>query len=123
MVAKKILLLVYVCCALLFMQFSGIHIHIDLDSSDKASIHQLNLYDVKDHVSDHDTDIDLDIFELNTNWSKVFQYFVVSAFLLLGVFAAGKYFWPPPLLKRKLARKYFWRPVLRAPPKLSCKNL
>ena len=118
MVAKKVLVLVYICSALLFMQFSGIHIHVDLDSLDNAGAHHLNLYDLKDHVSHHDADIDLNIFELNTNWSKIFQYFVVTAFLLLSLFVNGKYFCPPPLLKRKPARKYFWRPVLRAPPKL-----
>ena len=118
MVAKKILVLVYICCALLFMQFSGIHIHVDPDSLDSASAHHLHVYDLKDHVANHDADIDLNIFELNTNWSKIFEYFVVTAFLLLSLSVSGRYFPPPPLFKRKPARKYFWRPVLRAPPVL-----
>jgi len=120
MSTNKTLFLLYVCTALLFMQFSGIHIHVDLESSDETVTHNLNLYDIEDHVSahDHQSSIDIDIFELSTSWSKIFQYFIVTVFLLLCFFLTGKHFFPPPLAQFKFTKRHYWRPILRAPPPL-----
>jgi hypothetical protein len=120
MYPKKTLFLLYICSALLFMQMSGIHIHINLKSSGEPVTHNLNLFDLNDHNSahDHESNIDVDIFELSTTWSKIFQFFIVTVFLMLALIRLGKYAWSPPSLPFNTRHKHFWRPVLRAPPTL-----
>lgn len=101
------------------MQLSGIHIHIDLEPT-KEITRNLNLYDIGDHVSghDHDTSIDINIFELNTSWSKVFLFFISTVALLISFYNIGRYLCPftPSILRYD--RNHFWRPILRAPPQL-----
>lgn len=105
----------YIIGALLFMQWSGIHLHINIDSSD-AVPHLSQLHGLDQEHDEHESDIDVSLADISTSWFKLVQFFIVSALILFGLPAKSQTLRPPPLLRHFNSKHSYRRPVLRAPP-------
>jgi hypothetical protein len=115
MFVNKFNLVIYMCITLLFTQWSGLHIHIDMDSLDSSShISKLHGFDVDEH--DHGSEVDVELQELSSSVYKLIHLFVLVVFIIV---AANLFAWsiiPPPSKLPFYRRLDYWRPILRAPP-------
>ena len=114
------LLIAIMCLSLLFMQLSGLHLHVSAGNHSGA-LHGTHLHnaDFDGHGRDHDADVDISPFEPGTASSKLIPFLIALVFVLLSVVWASKMVWPPLVEHITLRGRYYWRPPLRAPPEHS----
>lgn len=108
-------LVIYMCSALLFMQWTGTHLHVDIGSHDFAP-HASQLHGLDPHDDDHGAEVDVQVFELSAGWFKLIQFFVFTVLLLLTAVIVGQAILAPKFQYSSYQRPSFWRPILRAPP-------
>jgi hypothetical protein len=121
MMSKKgVYFVIYMCSSLLFIQWSGMHMHSsanDLDNSLHTSY--LHGFDTDHHsheVGYHENDVDIDLFEINHSWTKQIQFFILIAIVLIANLNFFTFIRPPPLSRISLYIFSYLRPILRAPP-------
>lgn len=108
-------ILVFVCAALLLIQFSGLHQHVGTQGV-YSDTHGTHMHDLNAGAHDHDTNIDVGFFELSVPWSKLAPFLIVLMAVLFITSRTTQSVtfshcqWLKP---RKRSR---WRPPLRAPP-------
>lgn len=116
---KSLFIVFYMSIALLFMQWSGLHLHIGADEhANTLHVAHVHGVDLDDHGHDHEADIDVSLFELSTNWFKQIQYFLLlTVALVIGV-TVSFVVWSPPFINPIYHSRSYWRPILRGPPTL-----
>lgn len=108
-------ILAFVCISLLFVQFSGLHQHVNTQGLD-SGIHATHVHVVDPDHHDHAADVDVSFYELGVTWSKIMSFLVVLALTLL---ITGRATESISFLYNHLlhpCRRSRWRPPLRAPP-------
>lgn len=108
-------IILYVIVTLLFMQWSGIHLHVNTHTHD-APPHLSHLHSLDHQQDGHKQDVDVDLADISTSWFKLLQFFMLSAFILLCLSLSEKSLRLPPFLQRFHSKQSYWRPILRAPP-------
>ena len=105
------------CLSFLMITLSGFHLHADDGGHGDAVSHTHDVHQVFDHDLDqHETHIDLQVFEPATGFSK-FETFVASSPIPeLATQATAEMRWPddPPVAVSY--RDFRLRPFLRGPP-------
>jgi hypothetical protein len=78
----------------------------------------LHGFDADHHSNevDHHDDVDINLFELNLNWNKQIQLFILIAITLIASLNFATFTIPPPLNRISLYIFSYLRPILRAPP-------
>ncbi len=118
---KSVLVVIYMCLSLLFIQWSGLHFHVNMGDEVNA-LHTTHVHGIgsHDHHNDHnhESDIDVSLFELGTNWFKQIQYAIVLTVALILAVTSVIVVWPPPFQSQFYSRFAYWRPILRGPPTL-----
>ena len=112
---KHLTLIIYICIALLTMQWSGLHLHVDMDAKD-SSPHISKFHGLATDGHDHEADAEVQLFELSASWYKLIQFFVLTTLVLFAANIFTRMNLPPPFRHYLYQRHHFWRPVLRAPP-------
>ena len=116
---KTTFVAVYLCIAFLFVQWSGLHLHINIDGHSNAlhvsHVHGIDLED-HGHGHDHNTDIDVSLFELSGNWFKQIQNVLIFTLTLILSVTTTILVWPPSFNNTLSQRHAYLRPVLRGPP-------
>lgn len=108
-------LIIYMCIALLSVQWSGLHLHVDMDAHDSSShISKLHGFDADKH--DHESDVDVQLFDLSSSWYKLIQYFILATLILYAASLFSRVNLPPPSKHYCYNKYHFFRPILRAPP-------
>jgi hypothetical protein len=110
---KILFIVVYMCSALLFMQWSGMHMHASMDGHDSA-LHESHLHGFG--ADDHEADVDINLFEISTGWFKQIQFFLSLAILLIALVSFTIVIRPPPCISSPHYQQSYLRPILRAPP-------
>ena len=119
MMRKKVVYLVlYMCSSLLFMQWSGMHMHSSINEH-ASSLHTsyLHGFDTDHHSNDadHHDDVDINLFEVNHSWNKQIQ-FIIIAILLIANLNLVTFIRSPHSNRISLYIFSYLRPILRAPP-------
>ena len=115
MLENKSILITYMSIALLFVQLSGLHLHVGVDSLDSSS-HISKLHGLDDDEHDHGIETEVDLFEVNSSTYKLVHLFLLAVFIIVAVNLATRLYIPPPSNRTLYRRLDFWRPILRAPP-------
>jgi hypothetical protein len=108
-------LIIYMCVALLSVQWSGLHLHVDLDAHDSTP-HISNLHGFDTDKHDHEADVDVQLFDLSSSWYKLIQFFILATLVLFVASIFTRANLPPPSKHYCYHRYHFLRPILRAPP-------
>lgn len=103
--------------ALLSMQLSGLHMHVN-PQGDSGELHGSHTHghDPDPIGHDHSLDIDVPVLELGATWAKILTFLIPIVALLLSVVWVLQSIWSPPRIPQFLQRRSHWRPPLRAPP-------
>ena len=118
----NVTILITICVSLLFIQFNGLHQHLDINDSD-AAIHGTHVHGVtpdshgvSPDTHDHSEEVDASFFELGVGWSKIMPFLImlVLSVLVISMTACSVIFSYCHFLS--LRRRSRWRPPLRAPP-------
>ncbi len=114
-------LVVYMCLALLFLQWSGMHFHVSTeDYASELHIGHIHTLDLHDHDHDHHASgFDVSLFELAANWLKQIQNIFTFTLVLILFVSSAIVVWSPPFKNILYQRHTYLRPVLRGPPALS----
>ncbi len=104
-----------ICVALLSVQLSGLHMHINLQGDD-GEPHTTHVHESDPDGDDHSDDIEVSVFELGSAWAKVMVFIMPVAVVLLGITWLVQAPWPFLVQRLTLKRSARWRPPLRAPP-------
>jgi hypothetical protein len=115
MISARTSVIALFCLALLGIQLSGSHLHVNLQG-DSGGLHGSHVHDSHSDGHDHSADVDVSVLELGTIWSKVITFLVPIAMMLLGIVWVIQTIWPAPRPRLSLLRRTRWRPPLRAPP-------
>jgi hypothetical protein len=97
------------------MQWSGIHLHVNLHSQD-ATPHLSQMHGLEHQHNDHQHEVDVDLADISTNWFKLLQIFIVTALILLCLSLSYKTSRLPYFSQHLHNKQSYWRPILRAPP-------
>jgi hypothetical protein len=103
------------CGALLSMQLSGLHMHVN-PQGDSGDLHVSHVHDAEPDGHSHNADVDVSVFELGTTWSKILTFLLPIVVMLFGIVWVLQTVWSPPRVQLSLQRRSRWRPPLRAPP-------
>ena len=118
--AKALFIVIYMCSALLFMQWSGLHLHVGMDEhANTLHVAHIHGVDLDDHGHDHDADVDVSLFELSASWVKQIQYFLTLTVALIICVTVSIVVWPPPFRNPLFNKHSYWRPISRGPPVFS----
>lgn len=108
-------LAIFITIALLFLQWSGLHFHVDMKEQANP-LHVLHIHHIDADSDDHDCGKDVSLLELAGGWFKQIHY-VLFAAITLALFSIVAYFIrQPPPYHHHYHRQAYWRPILRAPP-------
>ena len=103
------------CFCLLFLQLSGLHLHVDALGGD-AGVHGTHAYQEISSDHDHSAEVDVELLEqLGISWSKLIPL-ISQVILLLAALWIVRPLLSPPLKLGKARSRHHWRPPLRAPP-------
>ena len=107
------------CFSLLFIQWSGMHIHSSVNDQDSA-LHTAYLHgfdaDHHDNEAEHHDDVDINLFEINQSWNKKIQFAIIIVILLIAILNLVTFIRSSPLNRISLHISPYLRPILRAPP-------
>jgi hypothetical protein len=102
--------------ALLSMQLSGLHLHVNSDGA--GGLHGTHVHetDSDGHGHGHEHDTDVSLFELGTSWGNL-VLFLPPLFIMLTFVQSGRSVWMliADTFQHRRHRSR-WRPPLRAPP-------
>ena len=113
--AAPLCLLAVVHIALLSMQATGLHLHVNVHG-DAGGLHGSHLHYADPDGHDHSDELDVSVSEPGATWSKIFPFLVLAVSLLAAVVWMVRTFFPPPVIIPSTRRRSRWRPPLRAPP-------
>ncbi len=115
---RPTLFIVIPVIALLSMQLSGLHMHVNTDGSD--GLHGTHVHATDPDGHEHEHDIDVSLLELGASWGKLVLLLPPLLFILLTFAQSGRTVWilvEDTFQRRQRTR---WRPPLRAPPLPLC---
>jgi hypothetical protein len=104
--------------ALLSMQLSGLHMHVNPDGA--GGLHGTHVHEMVSaghgHDHDHEYDTDVSLFELGTSWGNLILFLLPLLFIFFTFVRSGRIVCR--LVADTFQRRHHsrWRPPLRAPP-------
>ncbi len=102
--------------ALLSMQLSGLHMHVNPDGAGGLHGTHVHEMDSAKHGHDHVHDTDVSLFELGTSWGNLILFLPPLVFIMLTFAQGGRTVWMLIADTFQRRRRSRWRPPLRAPP-------
>jgi hypothetical protein len=112
---RSMILLAAALSSMLFIQVGGLHQHVSLDDG-AGGLHGSHLHHVDHGDHDHESEVDVEIFDLGVAYSKT-MLFLVALFLTILVCSRAVRATIFPRTNRLFQfRHAHWRPPLRAPP-------
>jgi hypothetical protein len=108
-------LAVIVCCSLVLLQLSGLHVHVNVDADGPAT-HGAHIHGADSDGHDHGGDKDVAIVELGAGASKLLVFLVALLVALVVLPPTAGRLASHSTLPLPAGRRARWRPPLRAPP-------
>ena len=101
--------------ALLSMQLSGLHLHINSDGA--GGLHGTHVHETDSDGHGHEDDTDVSLFELGTSSGNLVLFLPPLLFIMLTFVQSGRTVWMliADTFQHRRHRSR-WRPPLRAPP-------